>query len=137
MLLVIRELLSGVHRFDDIRRALGVVDKVLSSRLQSLVTDGLVERQAVAAGRIDRVECIHTQTAALPILHAYALWAQKYATMESQPPLIIACLTCGEESSRGELCSECGAPLNVQNVAWTRPLAVDRQPQPLQGPASN
>lgn len=137
MLLVIRELLSGARRFDDIRKALGVSDKVLPNRLRTLVEDGLVERRPLAAGRVDRFGYLPTEAAAeaLPILHAYAPWARKHATVENKSQLIIVCLTCGDESSQGETCSECGALLDVENVAWTRPLASDRRPQPLRGPA--
>lgn len=139
VLLVIRELLSGVRRFDEIRSALGVSDKVLANRLHGMVDEGLVERLPSETGRADRFEYFPTQASAdaLPILHAYAVWAGQHATSGDKPPLVIVCRTCGDESRRGESCSECGAVLGVGNVAWIRPLAIDRRPKSLTGPPAS
>ncbi|WP_446666427.1 winged helix-turn-helix transcriptional regulator [Flexivirga sp. B27] len=44
--LIVREISSGVTRFDVIQDALGISRRALSERLASLVDDGLVERRA-------------------------------------------------------------------------------------------
>lgn len=44
-LLILRELIDGVHRFSDLQRALpGVSQKVLTAQLRELEADGLVVR---------------------------------------------------------------------------------------------
>src|SRR6266849_9205313 len=47
-LLILREAIYGVRRFDDFARALGCVRGVLSERLKRLVAEGVMERQAYA-----------------------------------------------------------------------------------------
>lgn len=43
--LVIRDVWVGITRFDDIQRDLGISRKVLTERLQWLVTNGVLERR--------------------------------------------------------------------------------------------
>lgn len=45
-ILVLREVLNGVRRFDDIQAHIGVSRSVLSQRLRSLVQAGVLERRA-------------------------------------------------------------------------------------------
>lgn len=47
--LVLREILNGVRRFDDIHEHIGVSRSVLSQRLRSLVDAGVLTRQAYQA----------------------------------------------------------------------------------------
>jgi DNA-binding HxlR family transcriptional regulator len=48
-LLILRELLSGVSRFGELRRRLsGVSEKMLAQHLRELETDGIVERKIYA-----------------------------------------------------------------------------------------
>ena len=44
--MILRDLVLGVTRFDDIQRDLGVARNVLAARLDALVQDGILERQA-------------------------------------------------------------------------------------------
>ncbi|MBP2387920.1 winged helix-turn-helix transcriptional regulator [Paeniglutamicibacter kerguelensis] len=133
-LLIIRELISGVRRFDEIRESVGVSDKVLANRLRQLVEGGLATRIPYGNASTRRYEYEPTQAGidALPILHAFALWAEKHTpTAGLGQRLVIVCRDCGRESSRGETCSECGAVLSADNVSWIRPISTDRIPKPL------
>lgn len=44
-LLVIREVMYGLHRFNDIRDSLGIARGVLSARLKQLLANGILEKQ--------------------------------------------------------------------------------------------
>lgn len=44
MVLVVRDVGRGIHRFDDLARSLGVARTVLSRRLSTLVGSGILER---------------------------------------------------------------------------------------------
>lgn len=48
--LVIRECLYGVHRFDELQRALGIGRNILSRRLARLVEQGVLERRLPGEG---------------------------------------------------------------------------------------
>lgn len=133
-LLVLRELLSGVHRFDEIRNNTEAADNVLSVRLKRLVANGLAVREPYRDGGRTRFEYHPTQAAldTLPILHAFALWSEK--TTPSNTPeraLTIMCRECHQRSSAGEACSECSTPFTTENVSWIRPIYADHRPRPL------
>ena len=44
-LLIVRELLLGVHRFSELQADLGVARNVLQARLERLVEHGIIERR--------------------------------------------------------------------------------------------
>ena len=46
VLLILRESLAGARRFDDFKRRMDAADNVLSSRLSSMVSSGLLETRA-------------------------------------------------------------------------------------------
>ncbi|WP_427016005.1 winged helix-turn-helix transcriptional regulator [Pseudarthrobacter sp. P1] len=138
VLLVLRELVAGVRRFDEIRENLEVADNILSNRLAYMVEAGLAVKVPYSEGKRPRHEYLPTQAAvdALPILHAYALWAEKHTpTTSDQQRLAIVCQACHREASRADSCEHCGAALTTGTVSWIRPLALDRTPQPLSEPA--
>jgi DNA-binding HxlR family transcriptional regulator len=84
VLLVLREILSGVHRFDEIRDSLEVADKTLAKRLNYVVEAGLAVREPYSGGVRPRYEYLPTQAGmdALPLLQAYAQWAEKHRRMD-------------------------------------------------------
>jgi DNA-binding HxlR family transcriptional regulator len=123
VLLILRESLTGARRFDDFKERLGVADNILTNRLKQMVTDGLLERVPYSTGVRPRHEYAPTEAAtdALPLLHAYALWAERHTPTDSDRKLGILCRACGEESQHGERCTSCGATLVTANVTWMRP----------------
>lgn len=133
-LLIIRELISGVRRFEEIRASVDVSDNVPVNRLRQLVESGLATRVPYGKTSMRRYEYEPTQAGvdALPILHSFALLVEKHTPTEGlEQRLVIVCRGCGHESSQGETCSECGALLTVDNVSWIRPVSKDWIPKPL------
>lgn len=135
-LLILRELLSGVHRFDEIRKNTEAADSVLSSRLKVLVAKGFVVQRPYRDEGRTRFEYLPTQTAldTLPILHAFALWAQKHTPGDGPDrSLQIICRQCDAPSETGESCSACKKRFTTENVAWVRPIHANQPPIPLVG----
>lgn len=133
-LLILRELLSGIHRFDEIREHVEAADNVLAGRLKKMVESGLAQRVPYRDGGRTRHEYHPTQAAvdALPILHAYAIWAEKNTPSEHpNRRLSIICRACDSRSDTGESCSVCATPLTADNVSWIRPIFIDQPPRPL------
>ena len=61
-LLLLREAVYGVRRFDDFARALGCGRGVLSARLKALIEEGILERKAyMQAGQRPRDEYVLTE----------------------------------------------------------------------------
>jgi DNA-binding HxlR family transcriptional regulator len=44
-LLIVKEIYAGEHRFGQLQRGLGIARTVLSSRLQLLIANGIIERR--------------------------------------------------------------------------------------------
>jgi DNA-binding HxlR family transcriptional regulator len=63
VLLVLRELLSGLRRFDEIRDRMEVADNILTNRLNYMLDAGLVTRKPYREGKRPRYEYIPTQAA--------------------------------------------------------------------------
>ncbi|AHI20896.1 MULTISPECIES: winged helix-turn-helix transcriptional regulator [Actinomycetes] len=135
VLLILRELVNGQTRFDALRERLGIADNTLAARLKSMTEAGLVTRHPYHDGRRTRYEYQPTEAAkdALPILHAFSLWAGKHATGDADREIEIVCRACGTHSTMGERCSACGSQLTVATTAWIRPSSTDRTPVPLAG----
>lgn len=126
VLLVLRELVYGVHRFEDIRANIESNDKTLADRLERMRAAGLIRREQYSGTVRPRYEYFATPAGedALPILHSLALWGDKHTdapTLERH--FEIVCTQCGATSRRAETCSSCGAELTPLNTDWIRPVA--------------
>ena len=96
--LVLRDVVNGVHRFDDIQRHLGVARDVLTKRLAALLEHGVIERveyrepgsrrrheyRATAAGRALR-----------PVLMAMIAWGDAHRGDGRGAPLVVRHEGCG------------------------------------------
>ncbi|GAA1404229.1 HxlR family transcriptional regulator [Glutamicibacter uratoxydans] len=135
-LLILRELLSGIYRFDEIRENTEAAENILSARLKALIAKGLAVQQPYSEGRRTRFEYRPTQAAldALPVLHAFALWAEKNTPSDTPDrALTIVCRECHERSVTGESCSSCNTHFTTENVSWIRPIYANHIPRPLSG----
>lgn len=138
VLLILRELFAGASRFEQLRDRTGAADNVLTARLGAMLEAGLVTREPYREGSRPRFDYRLTEAGAdaLPVLHAYALWAEKHSPSATGDRFELVCRSCGQESSRGESCSACGTALTSDSAAWIRPTAIDRTPRPLAGPVA-
>jgi DNA-binding HxlR family transcriptional regulator len=81
VLLILREAVYGIRRFEEMREDLGIPRTVLSERLNRLVDAGLLERVAYREpGRRTRHEYALTEggRALLPALAALRQWAEAH-----------------------------------------------------------
>lgn len=82
--LVLRELLAGSHRFNDLRRGVPLMSgSLLSKRLRELEDAGIVERRPSRDDR--RTQDYHLTPAGLelgPIIEAIGVWGQRWVVNE-------------------------------------------------------
>lgn len=138
VMLVLREVLYGVRRFDDIRDNLEVSDKTLSVRLEQMIGTGLIKRKQYSGTARPRYEYLPTESAeaALPLLHALSQWGASEAGQGSTGErLTVVCLSCGAHDAGIDRCRQCDGDLTPETTAWIRPTSVDRVPHPLGRPA--
>lgn len=82
-LLIIRDALHGLKRFDDFQRSLSIAPNMLTRRLNSLVENGLLEKK-IYSERPPRYEYVLSQKGRdlSPVLIALFSWGNKHACPE-------------------------------------------------------
>ena len=81
-MLIMRDLLTGAHRFTDLHRGLpGISRTLLTQRLRRLEQDGLVERRSGASGR-DEYHLTPLGLDLEPAVLALGAWADQHYTKE-------------------------------------------------------
>ena len=105
-LLVVRELAFGVHRFDSIVQNTGAPRDILTNRLRSLESAGVVEKRQYSE-RPPRFEYHLTQAGRelRPILLSLGQWGSRWAA--DAPPVGFE-HTCGETLELVHTCKACG-----------------------------
>lgn len=77
--LVVRELLHGSHRFNDLRRGVPLMSaSLLSQRLKELEWVGVVERRQGSDGRSCAYHLTQAGKALQPIIEAFGTWGQRF-----------------------------------------------------------
>ena len=117
-LLIVREAIYGVRRFDDFARALACGRGVLSDRLKRLCDAGVFERRDyLRLGQRPRPEYRLTEKGRdlWPIVNAMRQWGDRWAA-PGGPPLQIRHKACGAIVEARPVCSHCGEPLDARAV---------------------
>jgi DNA-binding HxlR family transcriptional regulator len=115
-LLIVRDALLGVRRFEDFQRSLGIARNVLTDRLGRLVEAGVLERRAYSE-RPPRDEYRLTDKGRdlWPVVHALVTWGDRYEAPDG-PPRTFTHRDCGGSVNAHRLCDRCGAELDVRDI---------------------
>jgi DNA-binding HxlR family transcriptional regulator len=108
-LLVLRELLLGVRRFDQIQAATGAPRAVLADRLRGLVDAGLLTRREYRdAGVRTRFEYRLTGAGRelQPVLIALMQWGDQHCAPPGGPPLRVTHAGCGAPVRARLVCAD-------------------------------
>ena len=134
MLLILRQALIGVRRYDDLRSALGVADNVLSRRLPAMVDAGLLRRVPYRGEQRSHHEYVLTEAGAdlLPVLNALLLWGEKHTGGRRRPRTWASCTRPAAPSRPRRSLFRLRAPLQAKEVSWLRTWRAG-DPQPLRG----
>lgn len=104
-LLIIRDALRGVTRFEDFRSSLGLARNVLSTRLEHLVGEGVLERQPYAAGRRHDYVLTSKGYELATALVALQQWGDHHYPGPDGPPRLITHADCGGRVTARLVCS--------------------------------
>jgi DNA-binding HxlR family transcriptional regulator len=115
-LLIIRDAMLGVTRFDDFQARLGISRNILTQRLNHLVARGILTRVPYS-DHPPRSEYRLTDRGRdlWPVLTAMRQWGDAWAAPDG-PPLLIRHKACGEIVTAVPVCSHCGEPLDARAV---------------------
>lgn len=113
--LVLRDAFLGVRRFEDFQRRLGIARNVLTARLQTLVSHGILERRRYQE-RPERYEYRLTDKGLElhPILVSLMQWGDKWAG--EAPPMDLVHKGCGHPSKPLMVCDHCGAAVHARDM---------------------
>jgi DNA-binding HxlR family transcriptional regulator len=136
-LLIVRDALLGLHRFDDFQQSLGIARNVLADRLKRLVDAGVLTRTSYQE-RPQRYEYALTAVGrelALPVV-ALMHWGDRHRALPAGPPRLTRHHGCGGRVQARLVCTKCREPippaeLDVLPGPGSRGRAGDRRPAPV------
>jgi len=99
-LLILREVLLGRRRFEEIRRNTGVATNILTDRLATLVEHGVLERRG------DDYAPTRKAIDANPVLVALLQWGDAHAA-PGGPPRVLVHARCGHDAHPRLQCARC------------------------------
>lgn len=111
-LLVLRDAVTGIDRYEDFRANLGIATNILSSRLALLCEEGLMERDP-ETGRYPLTE---KGKAIGPTLFALMKWGDRFYPTEHGAPRLTLHRGCGGEVVQHHRCAGCGAEVDFDGL---------------------
>jgi DNA-binding HxlR family transcriptional regulator len=116
-LLIVRDVMNGNRRFDELQRGLGIARNVLSSRLQRLVEEDILERRLYQESP-ERFEYFLTEKGLdlWPALIALLAWGDRHSPEPGGPPMLIVHKECGGPVSDRGVCEACGKTLRARDA---------------------
>ena len=132
-LLIVRDALYGLRRFEEFTEDLGIARNVLTDRLTKLVDLGIFDKVAYEQRPL-RHEYVLTDKGRdlLGVVLAMAAWGDRWATDSSEPPVQFDHRSCGSHGVTPMVtCSECREPLVLGQVrAHPSPVTGSRAAAP-------
>jgi DNA-binding HxlR family transcriptional regulator len=119
-LLIVRNVLLGLRRFDEIQENLGIARNVLQTRLTRLTDQGVLEKRLYQE-RPARYEYRLTEKGLdlWPTIVALMQWGDRYAVPAGGPVVLLEHRGCGGAVDAHRVCAACGEKLSVRDVRAT------------------
>lgn len=115
--LIMRDVLVGIRRFDELAEDIGLSRKTLAARLALLVEEGVLTRERYQATP-PREEYVATEKGRefYPVLLALMTWGDKWYAGPAGPPAQIRHDACGHLATPVVACDACREPLTVADT---------------------
>jgi DNA-binding HxlR family transcriptional regulator len=115
-LVILREVLMGHRRFDQMAGRIGIARNVLTTRLNGLVADGILEKVAYQE-RPERFEYRLTDMGLdlWPVIVALLQFGDRHLAPNG-PPVVLRHKGCGGEPDTHRVCDRCGERLTARAV---------------------
>lgn len=132
-LLIVRDAMLGLHRFDEFQHSLGIARNVLTDRLKRLVEAGVLERIAYQQHppRFEyRLTAVGLElcTPVVGLMH----WGDRHLAGPEGLPRLTRHRTCGGQLHSELVCEECGATVDGTDLELPPGPAYEPTPTPPQ-----
>lgn len=130
-LLIVRDTMLGLHRFDELQANLGIARNVLQTRLERLVDAGILEKRRYQDrppryGYHLTAKGLDLWPAVIALMH----WGDRHAASSDGPPVIVTHRDCGGEIDDHRVCRACGERVGPRD-AWALPGPGAARDHPL------
>jgi DNA-binding HxlR family transcriptional regulator len=117
-LLIIRESIYGLSRFDEYHRSINIARNTLSDRLSKLVEAGVLSKRFYQDNP-PRYEYVLTEMGRelFPVLSAMLAWGDKWLEPDG-PPVTLFHEPCGHDVEATVVCGHCGVPIVDEDVQF-------------------
>lgn len=111
--LVLRELFSGNHRFEEIQAQAEATPQMVATRLKALEADGLVERRAYSEKPLRHAYHLTAKGEAFyPVILALRAWGETWVKAPEEGRSVeFTHRLCGKPAGLGTHCESCGSAL--------------------------
>jgi DNA-binding HxlR family transcriptional regulator len=134
-LLIVRDAILGVRRFDDFQARLGISRNVLNQRLQHLVERGVLERVQYQTNPVRHEYRLTDKGRALwPVLAAMRQWGDTWEPRPDGPSTILVHTGCGEHVHVVPTCSACAEELVYEDMRMLPGPSSDGSVLPVRRP---
>jgi DNA-binding HxlR family transcriptional regulator len=115
--LILRDVMVGISRFDQIQADLGISRKVLTERLRWLVGQGVLDRREYT-DRPRRYEYVLTGkgTELCDLLMVMVRFGDRWLAGQAGPPVLYRHHICGEIGTVELHCSRCDTPMHADTI---------------------
>lgn len=116
-LLILRDAMWGVTRFEDFQQRLGIARNILSKRLDRLVEEGLMERRTYDQGRQRHDYRLTDKGRDLwPVIVMMRQWGDKWIAGEGNEATLVRHTACGNLTTAVLTCNGCGEELGPREL---------------------
>ena len=116
-LLIIRDVLLGLHRFDEFQESLGIARNVLTDRLNRLVEAGILVKVPYQERPLRHEYRLTDMGRDLwPSIVALLQFGDKHLAPPAGPPMLLLHRDCGGELDDRRFCKTCGTPVELRDV---------------------
>src|SRR4051812_26314124 len=111
--LVLRELFSDNHRFEEIQAQTGATPQMVAARLKTLEAEGMIERRIYNERPLRHDYHLTKKGEAFyPVILALRAWGETWLKSPKEGRTIdFIHRTCGKPAGLGTVCESCGKPL--------------------------
>ncbi|WP_116368258.1 winged helix-turn-helix transcriptional regulator [Parahaliea mediterranea] len=124
-LLILRDAFFGARRFSEFQRSLGVAKNILSTRLNRLVDEGILQRSAGADGGHPEYRLTEKGLALQPVLLAMTHWGDRYRPHPGGKRLEFVERSSGKPIRPMTVLNHAGKPLKPMDVKAVAGPALD------------